>query len=51
MATSDGEREEHRAWTHDSLELTFAYEVLVLIPTCIGDFTNFFQDISFDNET
>ncbi len=22
MATSDGEREEHRAWTHDSLELT-----------------------------
>ncbi len=28
-----------------------AHEVLVLIPTRIGDFTDFFQDISLDNET
>ncbi len=33
------------------LELTSAHEELVLIPTRIGDFTNFFQDISLDNET
>ncbi len=29
----------------------FAHEALVLIPTRIGDFTDFFQDISLDNET
>ncbi len=29
----------------------FAHEALVLIPTHIGDFTDFFQDISLDNET
>ncbi len=33
------------------LELTFAHEALVLISTCIGDFTDFYQDISLDNET
>ncbi len=33
------------------LELTFAHEALVLISTCIGDFTDFFRDISVDNET
>ncbi len=33
------------------LELTFAHKVLVLIPTRIGNFTNFFWDISLDNET
>ncbi len=31
------------------MELTFAHEVLVLIPTRIGDFTDFFRDISLDN--
>ncbi len=30
---------------------TKAHEALVLIPTRIGDFTDFFQDISLDNET
>ncbi len=33
------------------LELNFMHEALVLIPTRIGDFTDFFQDISLDNET
>ncbi len=29
----------------------FTHKVLVLIPTRIGDFTDFSQDISLDNET
>ncbi len=33
------------------LELTFTYEALELIPSRIGDLTDFFQDISSDNET
>ncbi len=38
-------------WYLLCLELTFTYEALALIPTCIGDFADFFQDISSDNET
>ncbi len=37
--------------TYVCLELTFTYEALALIPTRIGGFADFFQDISSDNET
>ncbi len=37
--------------TYFCLELTFVHKVLALIPTRIRDFTDFFQDISLDNET
>ncbi len=30
-------------------ELTFAHKALVLIPKHLGDFTDFFRDISFEN--
>ncbi len=33
------------------LELTSAHKALVLIPTRIGDFSDFFQGISLDHET
>ncbi len=33
------------------LQPTFTHKALVLISTCIGDFTDFFRDISVDNET
>ncbi len=42
---------ENKRWYLLCLELTFTHEALVLIPTCIGDFTDFFQDISLDSET
>ncbi len=42
---------ETKAWYLLCLELMFAHEALVLITTCIGDFTEFFRDISLDNET
>ncbi len=29
----------------------FTHEALISIPTHIGDFTDFFRDISLDNET
>ncbi len=32
------------------LELTFAHEALILIPKHFGDVTDFFRDISFENE-
>ncbi len=37
--------------TYFVLELTFEHEALALIPTRFGDFTDFFRDISLDNET
>ncbi len=36
--------------TYFSLELTFAHEALVLIPKHLGDVTDFFLCISFENE-
>ncbi len=39
--------------THDTyfvLMLTFAHEALALIPKHFGDVTDFFRDISFENE-
>ncbi len=33
------------------LELAFTHKALVLIPTCIGNFTDLFRDISLNNET
>ncbi len=38
------------AWYLLCLELTFAHEALVLIPKHLGDITDFFRDISFENE-
>ncbi len=46
-ALSEGNLENKRVIFY--MELTFADEVLVLIPTRIGDFTDFLRDISLDN--
>ncbi len=48
-ALSERQFVKKNVWHLLCLELTFAHKVLVLLPTRIGDFTNFFQDISSDN--